>query len=199
MNSSNVELIFCSGNNHKTSEMQLLMPSWLQIKTMREVGVVEDIIENGTTFAENALLKARYVARKTGLSVFSDDSGLVVHSLNGAPGIFSARYAGLHATAADNINKLLFELQENPERSAFFICVIALIYNGKEVLFEGRVDGVITYGVEGVGGFGYDPVFIPKGYSQTFAELDAAVKGKISHRALAVRNMVEWLELNRVN
>jgi len=196
MSRLNNELIFCSGNKHKAAEMQLLMPAWLEVKSMREVGVLEEIVENGSTFAENALIKARYVSQKTGLSVFSDDSGLVVDSLNGAPGIFSARYAGPNATSVDNVHKLLSELKGESNRKAHFICVIALIYNKKEILFEGRVDGLIKQEIAGEGGFGYDPVFVPVGYNQTFAELDAAVKSKISHRALAVRKMVEWLEMN---
>jgi len=195
---SNVELIFCSGNSHKASEMQLLMPPWLQVKSMREVGVVEEIIEDGSTFTENALIKARYVARKTGLSVFSDDSGLVVDALNGGPGIFSARFAGENASSAANVQKLLKELNDETNRKAHFICVIVLIYKGKEVVFEGRVDGVIAQEVVGAGGFGYDPVFIPDGNHLTFAELDAAVKNKISHRAQAVKKMIDWLVLARV-
>ena len=195
---SNVELIFCSGNSHKASEMQLLMPPWLQVKSMREVGVVEEIIEDGLTFTENALIKARYVARKTGLSVFSDDSGLVVDALNGSPGIFSARFAGENASSAANVQKLLKELNDETNRKAHFICVIVLIYKGKEVVFEGRVDGVIAQAVSGAGGFGYDPVFIPDGNHLTFAELDAAVKNKISHRAQAVKKMIDWLVLARV-
>jgi len=195
---SNVELIFCSGNSHKASEMQLLMPPWLQVKSMREVGVVEEIIEDGSTFTENALIKARYVARKTGLSVFSDDSGLVVDALNGSPGIFSARFAGENASSAANVQKLLKELKDETNRKAHFICVIVLIYKGKEVVFEGRVDGVIAQAVAGAGGFGYDPVFIPDGNHLTFAELDAAVKNKISHRAQAVKKMIDWLVLARV-
>ena len=152
--------------------MQLLMPPWLRVKSMREVGVVEEIIEDGSTFTENALIKARYVARKTGLSVFSDDSGLVVDALNGSPGIFSARFAGENASSAANVQKLLKELKDETNRKAHFICVIVLIYKEKEVVFEGRVDGVIAQEVAGAGGFGYDPVFIPDGNHLTFAELD---------------------------
>ncbi|MFM7054144.1 MAG: RdgB/HAM1 family non-canonical purine NTP pyrophosphatase [Bacteroidota bacterium] len=190
-------MIFCSGNKHKASEIQLLMPDWLHVKSMREVGVFDDIIEDGTTFEENALIKARYVAQKSNLPVFSDDSGLVVDTLNGAPGIYSARYAGPDATSVENVQKLLTELKGVSNRKAHFVCVIALIINGKEMLFDGRVDGLITQETVGVGGFGYDPIFIPDGYRQTFAELDSAVKNRISHRALAVKKMVEWLQLMR--
>lgn len=196
MNPSNLDLIFCSGNKHKTSEMQLLMPPCLQVKSMLEIGFDEEIIEDGSTFVDNALIKARHVGRKTGLSVFSDDSGLVVEALNGDPGIYSARYAGAHASSTENVQKLLLELKGESNRLAYFICVIALIYNGKEVLFEGRVHGEIAHEIAGVGGFGYDPVFVPAGYDQTFAELHSEVKNKISHRAIAVRKMVQWLELN---
>ncbi|MFM7176394.1 MAG: RdgB/HAM1 family non-canonical purine NTP pyrophosphatase [Bacteroidota bacterium] len=192
-----MDLIFCSGNKHKASEIQLLMPDWLHVKSMREVGVFDDIIEDGTTFEENALIKARYVAQKSNLPVFSDDSGLVVDTLNGGPGIYSARYAGPDATSVENVQKLLTELKGVSNRKAHFVCVIALIINGKEMLFDGRVDGLITQETVGVGGFGYDPIFIPDGYRQTFAELDSAVKNRISHRALAVKKMVEWLQLMR--
>lgn len=196
MNPSNLDLIFCSGNKHKTSEMQLLMPPWLQVKSMQEIGFNEEIIEDGSTFVDNALIKARHVGRKIGRPVFSDDSGLVVEALNGDPGIYSARYAGPHASSAENIRKLLAELHGESNRLAYFICVIALIYNGKELVFEGRVHGEIAHEVAGVGGFGYDPVFVPVGYDKTFAELDSAVKNNISHRAIAVRKMVQWLESN---
>lgn len=173
------------------------MPDWLHVKSMREVGVFDDIIEDGTTFEENALIKARYVAQKSNLPVFSDDSGLVVDTLNGGPGIYSARYAGPDATSVENVQKLLTELKGVSNRKAHFVCVIALIINGKEMLFDGRVDGLITQETVGVGGFGYDPIFIPDGYGRTFAELDSAVKNRISHRALAVKKMVEWLQLMR--
>ncbi|MFM7902152.1 MAG: non-canonical purine NTP pyrophosphatase, partial [Bacteroidota bacterium] len=140
------------------------MPDWLHVKSMREVGVFDDIIEDGTTFEENALIKARYVAQKSNLPVFSDDSGLVVDTLNGGPGIYSARYAGPDATSVENVQKLLTELKGVSNRKAHFVCVIALIINGKEMLFDGRVDGLITQETVGVGGFGYDPIFIPDGY-----------------------------------
>jgi XTP/dITP diphosphohydrolase len=189
-----MELLFCSSNLHKVEEIQSLLPSWIFVAPMRDQGITEEITEDGHTFVENALLKARYVYRRTGLDVFSDDSGLEVESLGGAPGIYSARYAGIGASSEMNMNKLLESMTGIEQRGARFVCVIALIYKGKEFVFEGFVEGQIRRVRSGNGGFGYDPLFVPKGYTNTFAELSPSIKNQISHRALAIQKMVQHLE-----
>ncbi|MFZ9942628.1 MAG: RdgB/HAM1 family non-canonical purine NTP pyrophosphatase [Bacteroidia bacterium] len=189
-----MELLFCSSNLHKVEEIQSLLPSWISVAPMRDQGITEEITEDGHTFVENALLKARYVHRRTGLDVFADDSGLEVESLGGAPGIYSARYAGIGASSEMNMNKLLESMTGIERRGARFVCVIALIYKGKEFVFEGFVEGQIRRVRSGNGGFGYDPLFVPKGYTNTFAELSPSIKNQISHRALAIQKMVQHLE-----
>lgn len=172
----------------------MLFPSWVTIDTMLDIGIREDIPENGSSFVENVLIKARYVHQRTGLNVFADDSGLEVDCLGGAPGIYSARYAGPGATSEMNVRKLLEDMAGFNHRNARFVCVIALIYNNNEFVFEGVVEGSVEHSSNGLGGFGYDPVFTPNGLEGTFAQLDAAVKNRISHRAVAVRKMIQILQ-----
>jgi XTP/dITP diphosphohydrolase len=189
-----IELVFCSANQHKADEMRSLLPAWIRLKTMRDIGLVTDIPETGCSFAENALIKSRFVYEKTNRMVFSDDSGLEVDCLNGSPGIHTARYAGQGATSIQNVSKLLIEMMGCENRKARFVCCLSLIIGGKEFVFQDVVDGVIAMAPSGGAGFGYDPVFIPDGYSHTFAELTNEVKNQISHRAKAVRQMVHCLE-----
>jgi XTP/dITP diphosphohydrolase len=190
---SSLNLVFCSSNPHKVDEMRKLLPGSISVSAMRDVGITQDIAETGASFVENALIKARYVHQHTGLAVFSDDSGLEVESLNGSPGIYSARYAGVGASAEKNIQKLLSELSGIENRKARFVCVIVLIINNNEYFFEGTVDGQIKDAVSGSGGFGYDPLFVPVGFTETFAELTNDVKNLISHRGVAVRKMIQML------
>jgi XTP/dITP diphosphohydrolase len=189
-----VDLVFCSANAHKAKEMASLLPAWVKVKTMSESGILLDIPENGLSYEENALIKARFVASKVNHAVFADDSGLEVDFLSGRPGIYSARYAGMDATSEQNVDKLLLELGISTLRSARFVCVIALIINGKEEVFRGEVEGEIVHRRAGTGGFGYDPVFVPNGYDQTFSELPQDLKNTIGHRGKAVKQMVAWLE-----
>lgn len=189
-----IELIFCSANPHKADEMRILLPPWIRLDTMHDVGLTADIPETGDSFAQNALIKSRFVHEKTAKMVFSDDSGLEVDCLDGAPGIHTARFAGQGATSAQNVSKLLREMQGCESRRARFVCCLALIWNSKEFVFQDVVDGSIALEPSGADGFGYDPVFIPDGYNQTFAELTSDEKNRISHRAKAVRQMVHWLE-----
>lgn len=176
--------------------MKLLLPKSIELVSLADINFTEDIPETGITLKENALLKARYIYEKFNLNCFSDDSGLEVEALNGAPGVYSARYAGAQKSEADNNRKILTELEGQSNRNARFTTVIALIVNGKEYTFEGIVEGTIVPELKGTQGFCYDPLFKPIGYNITFAEMSMAEKNKISHRALAVNKLVDFLSAN---
>lgn len=190
--------LFASSNAHKIEEIKKLLPGQIELLSLRDAGITEEIPETGSNLEENALLKARYVHDKLKLqgkdvSVFSDDSGLEVKALNGAPGVYSARYAGLPKNDLNNNLKLLEALKLETKREARFVTVIALIISQNEHVFRGEVAGTIAYAPRGESGFGYDPLFIPRGYRSTFAELGAEVKNKISHRAKAVKGFVDFI------
>lgn len=163
------------------------------ILNLKDIGCEEDIPETSSTLKGNALQKARFVREHYGLDCFADDTGLLVDALSGRPGVFSARYAGEGTTYEDNMNKVLREMQDKTNRAARFITVIALILNNEEYCFEGCIEGDLLAKPRGRHGFGYDPIFRPTGYTQTFAELGDAVKNKISHRALAVYQLLDFL------
>ena len=188
-----LELVFASHNANKAREIAMLMPPGIKIFSLDEIGYHNEIEETADTFTGNALLKARAVYLATHKNCFADDSGLEVDALNGAPGVHSARYAGKQGNSEANIEKLLNAMKSKQSHSARFICVFALIINGKEEIFEGIVEGKISDKKRGKGGFGYDPVFIPDGYDMTFAEMNPEEKNRISHRAKALRLMVEYL------
>ncbi len=164
------------------------------ILSLKDIGCYEDIEEPGETLEENALIKACYVKEKYGYDCFGDDTGLEVDALNGAPGVYSARYAGGDHDAKANMKKLLKELDGITDRKAQFRSVIALILDGKEYMFEGKIEGVIITEEKGSAGFGYDPIFQPDGYIETFAQLGMDVKNNISHRALATKALCEFLK-----
>lgn len=187
------KLIFATNNAHKLEEVGAIIGSSLQLVTLREAGITEDIPENEPTIEGNALAKARYVWEKTGCDCFADDTGLEVDALGGAPGVHSARYATDGHDFAANREKLLRELEGKSDRKARFRTVVALIEGGVEHCFEGIVEGEITTSEIGEGGFGYDCLFRPKGYEQTFAELAPEEKNAISHRGRAVAKLSEWL------
>lgn len=187
------KLVFATNNAHKLEEVKEVVGDRFVIHSLNDIGCHEDIEEIGTTLEENALIKVRYVKDHYGFDCFGDDTGLEVEALGGAPGVYSARYAGHGHDSVANMNKLLSEMQGKDNRKACFRSVIALIYEGKEYLFEGRIDGRIIEEVRGQGGFGYDPLFVPKGYERTFAELGPEVKNTISHRALAVKALCDFL------
>lgn len=189
------KLVFASHNPHKAEEYRQILGERYEIVSLDELGIDEDIPETGDTLEENALLKARWVRDRLGVSCFADDTGLEVSALGGAPGVYSARFAGEGCTPQDNVRLLLEKLSGCTDRSACFRTVIALITPEGEKLFEGRVDGRIAGEPSGEGGFGYDPVFVPDGWTQTFAEAPAEEKNAISHRGRAMRN----LELNMRN
>jgi len=192
-----MELVFATNNKHKVREISDLLDSNFRILGLADLNITEDIPEEAETLEENALFKARYVHEKTGKNVFADDTGLEVVALGGAPGVYSARYAGENKSFDDNIEKLLREMNGADDRSARFRTVIALILDGTEYLFEGTVDGEITRERRGNGGFGYDPVFLASGYDRTFAEIPLSEKNKISHRAKAMRQLLDFLNIRK--
>lgn len=191
-----MQLIFATHNVNKTKEIRLLLPAGIELVSLAGLGDNEEIEETADTLAGNALLKARCIAKKYNTNCFADDSGLEVEALSGAPGVYSARYAGPQNNADNNMQKLLQELNGAQNRKACFKTVIALILNGHEHIFEGQINGQITLQKQGAQGFGYDPIFMPDGYNITFAQMDLAKKNLISHRALAVNKLVDFLKQN---
>ncbi|MFT7590103.1 MAG: XTP/dITP diphosphohydrolase [bacterium] len=187
------ELIFATHNTYKAKEIQELLGSRFFIKTLTDIGLHEEIPETKNSLEGNAQQKAQYVFDQYKTNVFSDDTGLEVAALNGDPGVLSARYAGLQKDSGDNIDLLLLKLKGVKDRSAQFRTVISLFWNGNTYLFEGVVRGKICLQRQGLDGFGYDPIFLPNGYSQTFAEMNLSLKNKISHRGLAVQKMIRFL------
>lgn len=193
-----MELIFATHNNNKVKEVTKMLPSYLSMKSLTAIDFFEEIEETGETFEENALLKAKTIFNKTGKNVFADDSGLVIEALDGAPGVYSARYAGT-GKDEDNIAKALKELDGKTNRKAYFISIFCLILNGKEYFFEGRVNGTIATEIRGDNGFGYDPIFIPDGFSKSFAQMTPEEKNAISHRGKAIEKLNDFLTNLNVN
>lgn len=188
------ELIFASNNTHKIAEVSAIAaPYNIRIVSMREAGIDLDVEETGTTFRDNAALKATAIFERTGRNCFADDSGLEVEALHGEPGVYSARYAGDHGNHEANNRKLLLNLSGKNNRKAAFVTVVALILNGQTCFFEGRIEGRIAEHPSGNNGFGYDPVFVPEGHQHTFAEMPSEEKNAISHRKLAITKMVAYL------
>lgn len=188
------QIVFATNNAHKLSEVQAVLGDRFRLVTLAECGITEEIPEDAPTLEGNALQKARYVHERTGADCFADDTGLEVDALDGAPGVHSARYATDGHDFAANNRLLLRNLAGAADRRAHFRTVIALILDGREYLFEGRVDGRIAESEAGCGGFGYDPLFVPEGFDKTFAEMGADEKNAISHRGRAVRRLVEFLQ-----
>lgn len=184
-------IVLATNNAHKLEEVAAILGNKYEVLSLREIGCDADIPETADSFAGNALQKAQYVKEHYGYDCFADDSGLEVDALDGAPGVFSARYSGGGSEA--NIDKLLHNLTGKSERGAQFRTVIALIIGEEKHLFEGIVRGTIIEERRGEGGFGYDPIFVPEGYNLTFAELGSEVKNCISHRAQAVKQLAEYL------
>ena len=189
-----MKLVFASNNKNKIQEIQALVPNTIQIVSLEEIGCTEDIPETADTIEGNAILKANYVTEKYGYDCFADDTGLEVETLNGAPGVYSARYAGEQKDANDNMDKLLSELSDKPNRKANFKTVIALNLNGKQNLFTGIINGKIIDKKIGTNGFGYDPIFVADEYEKTFAELTMEEKSTISHRGIAVKELILFLQ-----
>ena len=187
------EIVFATNNQHKLEEVRDILGSEWKIISLKDIGCNEDIPETAETLEGNALMKARYIKEHYGYDCFADDTGLEVEALNNAPGVYSARYAGISKDFAANMQKVLDELDGQSNRSACFRTVIALLLGEDELLFEGMISGMITEQARGDAGFGYDPVFLPGGYSKTFAEMGNADKNAISHRAIAVEKLKLYL------
>jgi XTP/dITP diphosphohydrolase len=196
---TNVEILFASNNEHKVDEVRAALPRQFTIRSLREVMGDVDIPETGVTLQENAAIKARFLFAETGMNCFADDTGLEITALNGAPGVYSARYASEGCSFDDNMNKVLANLEGETNRSARFRTVICLILEGKEYFFEGEIKGEILTSRVGEQGFGYDPIFKPEGYQLTFAQMTVEQKNTISHRGLAIQQVVEFLTGNIQN
>lgn len=188
------KFIFATNNLHKLEEVQQMLNNQFTLVSLKDIGCVEDIPENEPTIEGNALFKARYIYQKYGKDCFADDSGLEVEVLNNAPGVRSARYAGESKDSQENMNLLLENLKGKKNRKARFRTVIACVIDGQEFVFEGIINGEIKEQGFGKNGFGYDPIFCPEGYDQTFAELSSEIKNQISHRALAVQKFLLFLK-----
>ena len=187
------KFVFATNNAHKLEEVTAILGDKIELLSMKDIHCSADIPETADTLEGNALLKARYIFENYHLDCFADDTGLEVEALNGAPGVYSARYAGDAHNSEANMRKLLQDMEGIENRKAQFRTVFALIINGKEHLFEGIVKGEITKHRHGTSGFGYDPVFIPEGYTQTYAEMGSELKNKISHRAVATDKLCNFL------
>ena len=189
-----MKLVFATNNKHKLDEVRKITSHHpVEIVSLAEINCFDDIPETADTLEGNALQKAHYIQEKFGLNCFADDTGLEVEALNNAPGVYSARYAGPGHDSEANMKKLLHEMEGMENRKARFRTVIALVWNGKTYTFDGIVNGTITTTKRGENGFGYDPIFIPEGYEQTFAELGNDIKNQISHREKAVEKLDEFL------
>lgn len=189
-----MQLVFASNNKNKILELQSMLPETITILSLESIGCFEDIPETAATIEGNAIVKANYVTEKFGYDCFADDTGLEVDALNGDPGVFSARYAGEQRDPDDNMNKLLDALIDKNNRAAQFKTVIALNLNGKQHLFTGIAKGGITLEKIGNQGFGYDPIFQPEGFPETFAQLSLEIKNKISHRGKATQQLIHFLK-----
>lgn len=189
-----MQLIFASANAHKISEIRQLLPVGYELRSLADIGFHEEIPETAATIEGNARLKAQFLADKQMTACFADDTGLVTSGLNGEPGVYSARYAGEAKDADANMELVLSKLDGNPDRSAYFITVIALWIGGEMHIFRGRVDGTILTEKRGTNGFGYDPIFQPIGYSKTFAEMTSEEKNALSHRGRALQQMMTFLK-----
>ncbi len=187
-------LVFASSNSNKISEIRSILPQSIIILGLNDIGCFEEIPETAATIEGNAIIKANYVSDKYGYNCFSDDTGLEVEVLNGAPGVYSARYAGEQKDSYDNMTLLLEQLKSFSNKKAIFKTVIALNLDGKQHLFTGEVKGEIAKEKSGLKGFGYDPIFIPDGFSKTFAEFSNEEKNKISHRAIATQKLLHFIE-----
>jgi XTP/dITP diphosphohydrolase len=193
-----MQLIFATHNKNKLKEVKSLMPNTISLLSLDDINLINEIEETSTTIEGNALLKAQTIYKQTGISCFADDTGLLVDALNGAPGVYSARYAGEQKNDEDNMRKLLLDLLDKETRNAHFKSVMALIIDGKEYLFEGIINGKIISEKIGTNGFGYDPIFVPNGYTETFAQLNSETKNAISHRGIALNKLINFINASVV-
>ena len=189
-----MKLVFATNNRHKLDEVRDILGNRVEVLSLNDIGCHDDIPETADTLQGNALIKARYIYEKYGTDCFADDTGLEVDSLNGEPGVYSARYAGEECNSEANMLKLLHNLTGKSDRKAQFRTVIALIVNGEEKLFNGIVKGTISEEKLGNSGFGYDPIFIPEGFSESFAQMSSDQKNSISHRYRATKQLSDYLK-----
>ena len=188
-----MKIVFATNNPNKILEIQSMLPESIEIVSLESIGCLEEIPETADTIEGNAIQKVNYILNNYGYDSFADDTGLEVEALNGNPGVFSARYAGASKNSNNNMDKLLFELSDKINRNAQFKTVIALNLNGRQHLFEGIAKGQIAPKKMGTGGFGYDPIFLPFGYTQTFASIPLEIKNNISHRGKATKLLINFL------
>jgi XTP/dITP diphosphohydrolase len=193
-----MELVFASNNKHKLDEVKSVIGTMCTILSLSDIDCHDDIPEDKPDLQGNALQKARYIYQKYHRDCFSDDTGLEIEALDGRPGVYSARYAGSQCSFEDNMNKVIYEMKHHTNPNACFRTVIALIMEGKEYLFEGRVDGIILREKHGQEGFGYDPIFQPLGYDVSFAEMDMEEKNAISHRGRALEKLLHFLKVKNL-
>ena len=189
------KLVFATNNDHKLRELKQILPPEFELLSLSDLGCFEDIPETGPTLEINAAQKSYYIWDKYQVNCFADDTGLEIEALSNEPGVYSARYAGEDRSASANMNKVLEKMTGEKNRRARFRCVISLVIEGKENQFEGIVVGEILSKKQGAEGFGYDPIFLPDGYNQSFAEMPAEEKNRISHRGRAVEKLVEYLKI----
>lgn len=190
------EIIFATNNAHKLEEIQIILKNKCKLLSLADIGFSGDIPETAATLQENAQMKALFIYERFHMDCIADDTGLEIEALDGRPGVYSARYAGPACIAEDNMRKVLQEMDGNPNRKARFVSVISLMLEGRVYQFEGIAEGEIITDRRGGAGFGYDPIFIPWGYDQTFAEMPLSLKNAISHRAKAVNKLVEFLAIS---
>ena len=188
-----MNLIFATHNSHKISEIKKLLPEKIKIRDLKQIRFYDEIIEDGKTLEENAKIKSEYIYKKYKSNCFSDDSGLFIDAISGEPGVYSARYAGLKKNSEKNISKVLSKLKNITNRNAKFVTVISLFLNDKNYIFKGEIKGLISKRKIGLNGFGYDPIFIPNGFNQTFSQMNLNTKNMISHRAIAFKKLVKFL------
>ena len=188
-----MKIVFATNNLNKLSEIRALVPSGIEILSLSDINCHEELPETNPTLEENSLQKAKYIFENYGFNCFADDTGLEINALGGEPGVYSARYAGEHCNADDNIKKVLNKLHNEKNRTANFRTIIALIINGDKNLFEGKCMGNITQIKSGLRGFGYDPIFMPYNSNRTFANMKKEEKGLISHRGKAVKKLIKFL------
>ena len=193
-----MELIIASQNQNKLVEFKKILGDKINLFSLSDIGLNQEIPENEKTIKKNAMFKAKFVNTLTGKNVFADDTGLEIDSLNGEPGVYSARYSGVDRSSDKNIELVLRKLKNKANRNSRFKTIISLIIDGKSVNFEGVVEGKITEEKRGNNGFGYDPIFQPNGYASTFGEMSLKEKNKISHRSIAINKMVQYLKENNL-
>lgn len=193
-----MELIIASQNQNKLVEFKKILGDKINLFSLSDIGLNQEIPENEKTIKKNAMFKAKFVNTQTGKNVFADDTGLEIDSLNGEPGVYSARYSGVDRNSDKNIELVLTKLKNKSNRNSRFKTIISLIIDGKSVNFEGVVEGKITEEKRGSNGFGYDPIFQPNGYASTFGEMSLKEKNKISHRSIAINKMVQYLKENNL-